>query len=59
MVVGGYITPPIGINLFVASGIFKEPLGDVVKAVLPYLVVMLIGLIIITAFPQISLFILN
>ncbi len=55
----GYITPPIGINLFVASGIFKEPLGDIVKAVLPYLVVMIIGLAIITAFPQISLFILN
>jgi C4-dicarboxylate transporter DctM subunit len=55
----GYITPPIGINLFVASGIFKEPLGEVVKSVLPYLVVMVIGLAIITAFPQISLFILN
>jgi C4-dicarboxylate transporter DctM subunit len=43
----------------VASGIFKEPLGEVVKSVLPYLVVMVIGLAIITAFPQISLFILN
>ncbi len=52
----GYLTPPIGINLFVASGIFKEPLTDVIKSVLPFLVVMILGLTIITAFPQISLF---
>lgn len=52
----GYLTPPIGINLFVASGIFKEPLTDVIKAVLPFLFVMLLGLALITAFPQISLF---
>jgi C4-dicarboxylate transporter DctM subunit len=52
----GYLTPPIGINLFVASGIFKEPLTEVIKAVLPFLLVMLLGLAIITAFPQISLF---
>jgi C4-dicarboxylate transporter DctM subunit len=52
----GYLTPPIGINLFVASGIFKEPLTDVIKSVLPFLLVMILGLTIITAFPQISLF---
>lgn len=52
----GYLTPPIGINLFVASGIFKEPITDVIKAVAPFLLVMLVGLAIITAFPQISLF---
>lgn len=55
----GYLTPPIGINLFVASGIFKEPLTDVIKAVVPFLLVMLLGLAIITAFPSISLFILK
>jgi C4-dicarboxylate transporter, DctM subunit len=52
----GYLTPPIGINLFVASGIFKEPLTEVIKAVLPFLLVMLLSLAVITAFPQISLF---
>lgn len=55
----GYLTPPIGINLFVASGIFKEPLTDVIKSVLPFLFVMLFGLALITAFPQISLFLLK
>jgi C4-dicarboxylate transporter DctM subunit len=52
----GYITPPIGINLFVASGIFKEGLTDVIKAAFPYVFVMLLGLAIISAFPSISLF---
>ena len=52
----GYLTPPIGINLFVASGIFKEPLTEVIKSVIPFLFVMLAGLAIITFFPQISLF---
>lgn len=55
----GYLTPPIGINLFVASGIFKEPLTEVIKAILPFLLVMIIGLAIITAFPAISLFFVN
>lgn len=52
----GYLTPPIGINLFVASGIFKQPLVDVIKAVVPFLIVMIIGLAIISAFPAVSLF---
>jgi C4-dicarboxylate transporter DctM subunit len=52
----GYITPPIGINLFVASGIFKEPLGEVIKSILPLILVLLVGLILITFIPEISLF---
>ncbi len=52
----GYLTPPIGINLFVASGMFKEPLGEVIASVLPYLLVMGVGLALICAFPGISLF---
>ncbi len=55
----GYLTPPIGINLFVASGIFKEPLTDVIKSVLPFLLVMILGLAIISAVPAISLFLLK
>ncbi len=52
----GYITPPIGINLFVASGIFKENLSNVIKSIVPLLFVLLLGLILITFIPQISLF---
>lgn len=52
----GYITPPIGINLFVASGIFKENLMTVIKAVAPLILVLLFGLILISFIPSISLF---
>ncbi|MDA8791742.1 TRAP transporter large permease subunit [Bacteriovoracaceae bacterium] len=52
----GYITPPIGINLFVATSIFKKNLGEVIKSVLPYVLLLLIGLILVTFVPQISLF---
>ena len=52
----GYLTPPIGINLFVASGIFKESIGEIIKAVIPFLFVMLLGLALISAFPGISLY---
>jgi C4-dicarboxylate transporter DctM subunit len=52
----GYLTPPIGINLFVASGIFKQSLVDVIRAVVPFLFVMIIGLALISAIPSISLF---
>lgn len=55
----GYLTPPVGINLFVASGIFKEPLGNVIKAVVPTLLIFLVGLIIITFIPDISLYLLG
>jgi C4-dicarboxylate transporter, DctM subunit len=51
----GYLTPPMGINLFVASGVFKEPLGAVIKAVIPVTMVLLVGLIIITFWPGLSL----
>jgi C4-dicarboxylate transporter DctM subunit len=52
----GYITPPIGINLFVASGIFKRPLGEVIASVVPLIGLLLIGLLIISFVPSISLF---
>lgn len=52
----GYITPPVGINLFVASGIFKEKLGDVIKSILPFIFLLIIGLLIVTFVPSISLF---
>ena len=54
----GYLTPPVGINLFVASGIFNESIGEVIKAILPLIAVLLVGLILITFIPQISLFLL-
>jgi len=51
----GMITPPVGLNLFVASSLTGENLKDVVISVIPWLFVMLVGLILVTYIPQISL----
>jgi C4-dicarboxylate transporter DctM subunit len=50
----GMLTPPVGLNLFVASGISGLSLGEVVKACIPWFFVMLVGLILITYVPIIS-----
>ena len=51
----GMLTPPVGLNLFVASGITGLPIKEVVKSVMPWFLVLLIGLILITYIPEISL----
>ena len=51
----GMITPPIGLNLFVASSLTGLNLKDVVASVLPWLLIMVLGLILITYIPSISL----
>ncbi len=52
----GMITPPVGLNLFVTAGVTGMPLWEVVKAAMPWLMVMLTFLIIVTYIPGISLF---
>jgi C4-dicarboxylate transporter DctM subunit len=52
----GMITPPVGLNLFVASGITKAGMSEMTMAVLPWLYTMLVFLIMVTYIPQISLF---
>ena len=47
----GCITPPVGLDLFVASAISKVPIERVVKACLPYLWALLVVLLILTLFP--------
>lgn len=51
----GFITPPVGVNLFVASGIAKVKIEAISRAAVPFLVAMLIVLLFITYIPQISL----
>jgi C4-dicarboxylate transporter DctM subunit len=51
----GNVTPPFGLNLFVASGTFDKPYLTVVRAVLPWLGLALVSLAIITYFPELSL----
>lgn len=55
----GFITPPVGVNLFVASGIAKAKLEDLAKNALPMIGIMLIILLIITYIPEVPLFFVN
>lgn len=55
----GYSTPPIGINLFIAATRFNKPVLKLYQAVLPFLGLRLIGLILITYVPAISLFLVD
>ena len=55
----GCITPPVGLDLFVASAIAEVPLERVMKAVIPYLMILIIDLLIFTFFPVIITFLPN
>ena len=55
----GYLTPPMGINLFVASTVFERPIVKVIRATLPFLLLMLFCLAVIAWFPQLSLALLD
>jgi C4-dicarboxylate transporter DctM subunit len=52
----GMITPPVGLNLFVTAGITGHNLTWVLRAALPWLLILLVFLMLITYIPQISLF---
>lgn len=55
----GYCTPPVGLNLFLASYRFDRPVTKLYAASLPFLGLLLITLVIITYFPALSLFLVN
>jgi len=50
------ITPPVGMNLFVIKGITGAPLSRIIAGVFPYVVIILAGLALVLAFPQLALF---
>jgi C4-dicarboxylate transporter DctM subunit len=52
----GYITPPVGINLFISSFRFNKPVTELYKASFPFLILLLIALVIITYVPALSLY---
>jgi C4-dicarboxylate transporter DctM subunit len=51
----GMCHPPVGLNLYVASGIAKMGITDLTVAVLPWLATMLVFLVMVTYIPQMSL----
>jgi C4-dicarboxylate transporter DctM subunit len=52
----GYNTPPVGLNLFIASSRFERPVMTLYKATLPFLFLLLLSLLLITYWPPLSLF---
>jgi tripartite ATP-independent transporter DctM subunit len=54
----GYSTPPIGMNLFIASFRFDKPLLKLYLATVPFLIILLIALLLITYIPEMSLWLL-
>lgn len=52
----GYLTPPVGLNLFLAAVRFKKPLTEIYKSVLPFLAILIIVVLLITYVPAITEF---
>ena len=55
----GYFTPPVGMNLFIASFRFQKPVMTLYRATIPFFVVLLIAVLIITYWPALSLVLLS
>jgi C4-dicarboxylate transporter DctM subunit len=55
----GYLTPPVGLNLLVAMTAFKQPFGTLVKAAVPFVILMLICLAIVIWQPWIGMYFVN
>ena len=51
----GLITPPIGMNVFMLSGITNTPISTIFRGVWPFVAIEMIFVVILTAFPQIAL----
>ena len=51
----GYLTPPVGLNLFIASYRFEKPIMHVYSATFPFLIILMVSVVIITFLPELSL----
>jgi tripartite ATP-independent transporter DctM subunit len=52
----GYFTPPVGMNLFIASFRFEKPVAELYRATIPFMIVLLVAVLVITYLPRLSLF---
>jgi C4-dicarboxylate transporter, DctM subunit len=50
----GYLTPPVGLNLFITSFKFQRPIGEVIRATLPFLFAMILALGLVTYIPALT-----
>jgi tripartite ATP-independent transporter DctM subunit len=55
----GYITPPVGMNLFIASYRFDRPVLEVYRATIPFFVILLMTVLVITYWPALSLYLVD
>jgi len=55
----GYLTPPVGLNLFIASFRFRKPVIDVCTATIPFLLILFAGVLLITYVPFLSLWLVD
>jgi len=55
----GYLTPPVGINLFLSSYRFDKPVLSIYKATVPFMFILLIGLLLVTYLESLSLFLVS
>ena len=51
----GFLTPPVGVNLFLASYRFERPMSEIIRAVLPFLIILAAGVLVITYVPWLTL----
>jgi C4-dicarboxylate transporter DctM subunit len=52
----GMFTPPFGLNIFVAQSIFRTPLRELYVGLVPFILLNLVGLVLVTYVPELSLF---
>ncbi len=51
----GFFTPPVGMNLFIASYRFKKPITEIYQATIPFMLILLFAVLVITYWPGLSL----
>ena len=52
----GYFTPPVGMNLFIASYRFKKPITELYRATIPFMLVLMGAVLLITFVPELTFF---
>lgn len=55
----GYFTPPVGMNLFIAGYRFNKPIVEIYRSTIPFMLVLLLSVLIITYWPKLSLFLIS
>lgn len=55
----GYFTPPVGMNLFIASYRFHKPVTELYSATIPFMLILIVAVLIITYWPELTMYLVN